>query len=323
MDDGDTTGGNYDANFTPWVAATPEAIVKTQTANGSNPIDSSTVATQAWLVKVPKFVKEHWDKVGDKPGVQLGTLRVYHPKPGRVSKTPQISLHLPHNPLPGLSDFWTDGVPKNFNLNITNTDVKSSYVFTTNEQQDSVGSFSATVVHEATVTPVIDAEYKALSKKRQEDESKKRKNVETIDLVTAKKAMRVGHSNVAHVHDSIIKPAATSVAAVTGKSAQQEKRERMERSDLISYVLMQGGSEPSRASVIYARGSSLSTIIILFNEHAYWKFSDLIEKTQQPQAWLKQVLNDVAEIVKTGPYHGLYELKKEYQNVGNGDDDDE
>ncbi|KAJ3032165.1 UNVERIFIED_CONTAM: hypothetical protein HDU68_000004 [Siphonaria sp. JEL0065] len=297
MDDGDTIGGNYDANFTPWVAATPEAIVKTQTANASNLIDSSTVATQAWLVKVPKFVKEHWDKVGDKPGVQLGTLRVYHPKPGRVSKTPQISLHLPHNPLPGLSDFWTDGVPKNFNLNITNTDVKSSYVFTTNEQQDSVGSFSATVVHEATVTPVIDAEYKALSKKRQEDESKKRKNVETIDLVTAKKAMRVGHSNVAHVHDSIIKPAANSVAAVTGKSAQQEKRERMERSDLIS------------------------TIIILFNEDAYWKFSDLIEKTQQPQAWLKQVLNDLAEIVKTGPYHGLYELKREYQNVGNGDDD--
>ncbi|KAI9326116.1 transcription initiation factor IIF, beta subunit-domain-containing protein, partial [Obelidium mucronatum] len=244
-----------------------------------------------WLVKVPKFVKEQWDKVGDKPGVQLGVLRVLVPlthKTSSKAKAPPITLHLPQNPLPGLADFWTDGVPKNFNLNITNTEVKSSYVFTTNEQQDSVTSFSATVVHEATATPVIDAEYKALGRKRQEEESRKRRNIQHINLRDAKQEMRVGPSKGGEVHDSIVKATANSVAAVTGKLNQQDKRERMERADLIA------------------------TLITLFNEHAYWKFADLSEKTQQPNAWLKEVLGTCADLVKKGPYNGLYELKPEY-----------
>ncbi|KAJ3062093.1 hypothetical protein HDU98_002001 [Podochytrium sp. JEL0797] len=292
----------YDANST-YVAATPEAIVKQQTANSTTPIDTSTVATQAWLVKIPKFVKEAWDKAGAEPGVELGTLRVYHAAAkgakGASARPPQITLHLPHNPLPHISDHWADALPKNFNLNMTNAASKGAYVFTTNDAQDTVQAFSASVAHEATVIPVLDNDYRMLAKKRQEDEVKKRKNIMQMGADEAKKRMRVRATMGGIVKDSLIKPTANAMGAITGKTNQLDKRERMDRADLIRIL------------------------ITSFNENQYWKFTDLVDKTSQPHAWLKEVLADVAVLVKKGMYNGLYELKPEYQAVGSSTEEKE
>ncbi|ORY51801.1 hypothetical protein BCR33DRAFT_711999 [Rhizoclosmatium globosum] len=287
----------YDANDggSTWFAATSEAVVKTQTANAEQPINSATVGTQAWLVKIPKFVKEQWDKVGATPGIDLGVLRVYRQKQGSKAP-PKITLHLPTNPMPGIADHWTDTLPKNYTLNLTNAATANTHVMTTTEAQDVVTAFTATVVHEATVTPSIDESYRALMKKRQEDEVRKKRNIVEITMDEAKKKMRIQAANVATVDKSIIKASQNAIAVVTGRTNQADKRERMEKADLIN------------------------ALIVLFHQNQYYKFAELVEKTQQPHAWLKEVLSDVAVLVKKGLYNGMYELKPEYAAVGKDDE---
>ena len=48
----------------------------------------------------------------------------------------------------------------------------------------------------------------------------------------------------------------------------------------------------------------------LFQAEAKWSFRQLRDATNQPDAWLKEVLLEIADIHKGGPDKGLYELKE-------------
>ena len=47
----------------------------------------------------------------------------------------------------------------------------------------------------------------------------------------------------------------------------------------------------------------------------HWKIKDLIEQTQQPELYLKQILNGVAEFNKRGEHQGTWVLKDEYRRL--------
>lgn len=49
---------------------------------------------------------------------------------------------------------------------------------------------------------------------------------------------------------------------------------------------------------------------------ARWSFKQLVEETDQPAQWLKQVLEEVAIFNQRGPNAKLYELKREYRTGG-------
>ncbi|GBG90943.1 hypothetical protein CBR_g51547 [Chara braunii] len=51
----------------------------------------------------------------------------------------------------------------------------------------------------------------------------------------------------------------------------------------------------------------------LFDEQSYWPLKQLVQKTQQPVAFLKEVLNDLCIYNKRGQHQGTYELKPEYK----------
>lgn len=44
----------------------------------------------------------------------------------------------------------------------------------------------------------------------------------------------------------------------------------------------------------------------------HWKLAELQKHTDQPVAWLKEVLAGLASIHKQGPYMGTWQLKKAY-----------
>lgn len=46
---------------------------------------------------------------------------------------------------------------------------------------------------------------------------------------------------------------------------------------------------------------------------AHWKFAEVQKHTDQPAAWLKEVLTGIGVLNKKGPYMGSWELKKEYK----------
>lgn len=57
----------------------------------------------------------------------------------------------------------------------------------------------------------------------------------------------------------------------------------------------------------------LNLIFALFEKYEHWGFKGLIDRTQQPHIWLKEVLGEVAILNKRGPYVGLWELKPEFK----------
>ncbi|KAJ3279078.1 hypothetical protein HDU79_000947, partial [Rhizoclosmatium sp. JEL0117] len=186
-------------------------VVKTQRANAQQPMSSETVGTQAWLVKIPKFVKEKWDEVGTIPGTDLGVLRVYRQIQGSKG-LPKVTIHLPTNPTPG-TEYWTDDLPKTYTLNMTNVATANTHVMTTNATQDIVTAITATVAHEATVTPLIDESYRTLMKKREANEIRKRRNIQKLTISQAKKDLRVRPANVAAAQNSIINASQNTIAA--------------------------------------------------------------------------------------------------------------
>ena len=49
----------------------------------------------------------------------------------------------------------------------------------------------------------------------------------------------------------------------------------------------------------------------LFREYTYWPFSALKQRVLQPEAYLKEVLEDIAILSKSGPHMSQWHLKDE------------
>jgi transcription initiation factor TFIIF subunit beta len=61
------------------------------------------------------------------------------------------------------------------------------------------------------------------------------------------------------------------------------------------------------------REDLLDMIFSAFEDTPQYNLKSLTQRTNQPQAWLKEVLADVCTLHKRGPLSGLYELKPEYK----------
>jgi hypothetical protein len=63
-----------------------------------------------------------------------------------------------------------------------------------------------------------------------------------------------------------------------------------------------------------ARNELLDLIFSLFRATPRWSIKTLREKTQQPEAYLKEVLSEVATQHRSGEFNSLWELKDTFKN---------
>ena len=64
-----------------------------------------------------------------------------------------------------------------------------------------------------------------------------------------------------------------------------------------------------------AQGDLQSRLFECFGQHEYWSMKAFREKLQQPEAYLKEVLDGIAVMNKSGPFNGKWSLKPEYKNA--------
>lgn len=57
------------------------------------------------------------------------------------------------------------------------------------------------------------------------------------------------------------------------------------------------------------RNELLDSIFQCFGEYNYWPMRSLRERLHQPEAYLKEVLESIAELVRSGPFNGTYRLR--------------
>jgi len=61
----------------------------------------------------------------------------------------------------------------------------------------------------------------------------------------------------------------------------------------------------------------------LFEDKKYWTNREIIAKLDQPEGFVKQVLSEICNLIRSGPKKGCYELKQQYVVNLQGDEDHE
>jgi transcription initiation factor TFIIF subunit beta len=84
-------------------------------------------------------------------------------------------------------------------------------------------------------------------------------------------------------------------------------------------VLGQARVAPGERFARLERHELTDRLFALFNDKPYWSISALKATLQQPDAWLREVLKDVASLIKEGQYANMWELKENWKDMAGGD----
>ncbi|KAL1703208.1 transcription initiation factor IIF, beta subunit-domain-containing protein [Schizophyllum commune] len=279
-----------------------------------------------WSVRIPKHLLERW-KAASASGEtsHLATLRVYQNFYG--NRKHRIILFLPpnvdprnpsqtppaQNPRHPQFDFVThhkvdaDTEPDFYDLDITNDNVMNQFVVAERPKDASFGlsgssqtsqpnSRARTTIltgrlkHECTMRPAFNAKYRNQMRMRSMYHNAPRRATKHID----ESGLDKGAVSRLNTGGSLGGPSgAFDFGRPKPKAKGQfERMARMPRNEL------------------------LDMLFNLFKEQPYWALKPLRERTQQPEAYLKEVLNDVATLHRSGEHNGSWELKALFAGSG-------
>ncbi|KAH9856527.1 transcription initiation factor IIF, beta subunit-domain-containing protein, partial [Lenzites betulinus] len=266
-----------------------------------------------FMVKIPKHLMERWSAI-DEEDILLATIRVY---PGRAAPAhysvsareaaarPRIVLSLP------LEDDDDRLGPDEYEMDMGVTD--GAVPFNDPSPSHSSSSSSATAARARSATPAP----RKISKKQKQKgiaapapqaHTRRRRRIALAGVVTHHCSLRAVLST--RMRERV---RARSVAANT------PKRQIVFLADGVRPVPSGGGVGGSRpflgAADRMARASRhalLDMLFGLFAERPRWTFKALRERTRQPEAYLKEVLAEIAFAYRMGEHRGQWELTASY-----------
>lgn len=296
-------------------------------------LDMAGLEDRVWLVRLPKFLVDKWNHLDEHTNKRLGQVLIKE-NTGAPGEKQKVSLRLSDTP-------ENSEIPHEYELDIVKEVVNNTFVFTEKDQEkkdekaaapaasSSVAASSSSagkvtkpsafpfartipkkttlagrVIHECTVVPSLkDANYKKVIQKRKE--RLQQPPAARVTLLTDLPGV-VASSNApnlrGHGSQSHFMKAPKKDFKLDGKAV------RIERSALLDILFK------------------------LFEEYPYWSLKGLKERTKQPEVYLREVLDSMAVLNKSGPYAMKYSLQAEYKQLSNqggaqdedeADDDDE
>ncbi|KAJ1509296.1 hypothetical protein HMI56_006871 [Coelomomyces lativittatus] len=229
-----------------------------------------------WLVKVPKFISEQWKNTID--GGVLGKLTIQEKssKQSDHPPTPPIEISLQLSDLPE-----TQLIPKQFHLNILDSNVTNTFVFS-DTKKGYADCIQGQIHTRGFMVPKINPEYHLMNKKRTQLAAIQKKQTKIIKKEELAKNLGLGFAVFSQ--DSIF------AQKYLKQKSQDTRKERIPQTQLIQRM------------------------IHLFREYPYWSLKGLTERTFQSQVYVKEVLSSVARLNKRGPYAGMYSLLPELKS---------
>ncbi|KAK4689453.1 transcription initiation factor TFIIF subunit beta, partial [Tremellales sp. Uapishka_1] len=258
---------------------------------------------KVWAVKIPKFLLERWERVQE-AGVELGTLMI-----DNAAATPTVTLRLPPPEVPQIDSlgssskrkYDTSGIPEEYEIYMPPEGPRNTYIFSEKERtwgrlfgpngkkkktQKAEPQLVAKVNHECSARPIVSTEYnKILAQRRLEAEQSKRPIVQINNTIMNQgklNQLASGFSN-----------ATSSFGKTMGNGPKRpppgERHARLERSELLDRLFQ------------------------LFSQSPYWGIPALKATLLQPDAWLREVLKDIAEVIKEGDHIHMWQLKSNFR----------
>ena len=284
------------------------------------PPDSS----QAWLVKLPGYLWQAWNEIyaqtADAEPIEIGKMRVYNAKEGEDPLQQKIQIRL-NAGVPQHVD-----LPKNYEVDLKSQGYNNTVVFSEKDlpghqhargrksqlsvnrgiqsksdrysQQQIVKpghyrtaipkqtALAPLIHHEADARPVEDASYMAHFKKSYQAS------------INPKKQTTFQHGIDRSMHPG---SSALSTFSSFGLTSRPSGRK----------------APPKEKAVRISQGELLDHIYKCFRRYRYWSLKALKNELRQPENFIKQTLESIAILVRSGDFAMNYKLKDEYESIAN------
>lgn len=292
---------------------------------------------KVWLVKLPRYLADKWSDTGELSGQQLGRVKIKQSPRNNGGKL-QVKLVLNESPT-------NDDIPHEYDMSMLNTQVRNSYVFS--EENLTKFKQELTEVAEMPEQPSL----QPVDKKKIQNKPHKffriQKNKDGLDgkpvkkFVPYVKTIPKKTSLVGKIcHDCQIIPSKsdTKYSQVSMKRQNIQPSKPKPKVTLLDEIpgVVQSNAGPSikgNNTSVFLRSNPakskngdgrairmpkkdlLDLLFRLFEEYEYWSMKGLKERTRQPESYLKESLDSIANLIKKGPYTSKYNLKPEYRRL--------
>lgn len=308
-----------------------------------------------WLVRLPRYLADKWSKTDEMSGKQLGRVKIRN-VPGSLGAASNSGKKLQVKLLLNNESGEYNQIPQEYDISILNTQVKNSYVFS--EENLKKFKQELTEVAQLPEQPQLQpTESNKKGAKNKPQPGKKpyrffrvqknrlgadgqpvKKYVPFVKTIPKKTAL-IGKI----CHDCQIVPSKSDskysqmllrrqeiqtkprpkvtllndtpgvIQSQTGPSIKGNNTSAFLRSTLTKEKKGEG------RAVRMSKKDLLDLLFRLFEEYEYWSMKGLKERTRQPESYLKESLDSIANLIKKGPYTSKYNLKPEYRRLRDAD----
>ncbi|XP_046393366.1 general transcription factor IIF subunit 2 [Ischnura elegans] len=240
-------------------------------------LDLSNSSRGVWLVKVPKYIANKWEKA---PGnIDVGKLKITKP-PGQKA---QVSLTLSESVL-CMKEPNEETIPKEHRLDVSTVTRLSLGVFshvTPSANSDSVVpeteklAMEGRIVQKLECRPYADNCYMKLKLESIRKASVPTRQVQQLDRIVQNYKPVSDHKHNIEYEER---------KKAEGKKARDDK------------------------------DAVLEMLFAAFEKHQYYNIKDLVKITRQPIVYLKEILKEVCNYNLKNPHKNMWELKPEYRH---------
>ena len=281
---------------------------------------------QAWLVKVPDYIWKAWNEIyhesaDDRP-IELGKMRVYHPKPGEEAdpRKQKIQIRLG----PGLPKH--QGLPLIYDLDLHSNGYNNNVVFSEkdlpghptgpgsrrkptpantlrpkgipqkNDRYGKPGSYRTSIPKQTALAPLI---FHVADAHPVQDETYWRHFKKQYDAAVQPRATTEFRRGI----DRTLHPGTAANTVFNSFSLTSKPK---------------GRKGPTREKAVrMSEGDLLDRLYQCFRKYKYWSLRALKNELRQPEAFIKQTLDDIAELIRSGDFAMNYKLKDSIAELAN------
>ncbi|KAK0723981.1 transcription initiation factor IIF, beta subunit-domain-containing protein [Apiosordaria backusii] len=292
--------------------------------------DTADTYDRMYLTRLPSYLWEAWSKLDDDAEIEIGKIRQFQNKDGKMQL--QMLLHnniQPHQEL-----------PKEYNLDVHNFDVHNTFVFS---EQD-LGSYAAKNKERAKALAAgIPAHLLRQQQQKQSGESSDRgrrtgpytrkaiPNLVLLTFVVCRKTRIAGRIK----HEVLCTPAANPeterfLFSRTKKTQETKKNVKVYAAGTNPQGLsgdkewagyLKVTDKPSKAKKMenktarWPENQLLDAIAECFGRHRFWSIKAFRNEIPQPEVYLRETLEKIAVLHRSGRFANHWQLRDEYQGM--------
>ncbi|KAI9868985.1 MAG: hypothetical protein M1813_002808 [Trichoglossum hirsutum] len=318
--------------------ASPSAMSEDDIYEDAGDLDfSAGEGKSVWLMRIPKFLWDSWEKISDDEEVELGRVRVEQGGDGNDKLSLLLSSSLEQN----------KGLPREYNMQITNFQAGNTYIFTEKDlpgytsksktkpkvgledlnskfppiptrllqvERDRRGGppkwekgkrwqpyFRKAIPKQTAMVGTVKHEVNCLPVENEEYE--RLMQARTAESMKPKRETKFLEGNISVTGGNLLAPGTLGDAGNFQKFIKTGTAAR-------------GKGPQELKAARMPQNELLDLIFDCFKRYNYWSLKSLKSELNQPEAYLKSTLEKVAVLVKSGRFAMTWTLKPEVKVNG-------